>query len=120
MKYESFAGTTVADITVAGAIDPEVEGQVLYASSAAIYRSSIERIRGNTPNGGGSRIWSDCPYWRATTIRNIAVETANKKDKPRSVAIRFAEPLAARPDEIRSVWWMGGMADKVEFASEGE
>ncbi|MEL6110597.1 MAG: hypothetical protein AAFU85_31715, partial [Planctomycetota bacterium] len=41
LKYESFAGTTVADIVVAGAIDPTVEGQVLFASSAAIYRSSI-------------------------------------------------------------------------------
>ncbi|MEL6110649.1 MAG: hypothetical protein AAFU85_31975 [Planctomycetota bacterium] len=26
LKYESFAGTTVADIVVAGAIDPTVEG----------------------------------------------------------------------------------------------
>ena len=117
LKYESFAGTTIADIIVAGAIDPTLEGQVLFASSAAIYRSSIARIRGNTPNGGGSLIWSDCPYWRATTIRDIAVETANKKDQPRSVAIRFAKPLTARPDEIQSVWWMGGMGDGVEYAA---
>ena len=120
LKYESFAGTTVGDIVVAGAIDPTIDGQVLYASSAAIYRSSICRIRGNTPNGGGSLIWSDCPYWRATTIRDIAVETANKKDQPRSVAIRFAKPLTAKPDEIRSVWWMGRMAGKVEYATKEE
>ena len=107
LKYESFAGTTVGDIVVAGAIDPTIDGQVLYANSAAIYRSSICRIRGNTPNGGGALIWSDCPYWRATTIRDIAVETANKKDQPRSVAIRFAKPLTAKLDEIRSVWWDG-------------
>ncbi|MEL6110648.1 MAG: hypothetical protein AAFU85_31970 [Planctomycetota bacterium] len=92
----------------------------MFASSAAIYRSSIARIRGNTPNGGGSLIWSDSPYWRATTIRDIAVETANKRDKPKSVAIRFAKPLTARPDKVRSVWWMGGMASKVEYATREE
>ncbi|MEO1529438.1 MAG: hypothetical protein AAFX06_28790 [Planctomycetota bacterium] len=114
LKYESFAGTTVSDIVIAGAIDPTVDGQLIYASSAAIYRSSIFRLRGNTPNGGGSLIWTDCPYWRATTIRDIAVETANKRDKPRSVAIRFARPLTAKPDAIESVWWMGGEADAIE------
>ncbi|MEL6104476.1 MAG: hypothetical protein AAFU85_00505 [Planctomycetota bacterium] len=115
LKFESYAGTTISDIVIAGAQDPTVEGQVVFAKSAAIYRSSIQRIRGNTPNGGGSLIWSDCPYWRATTIRDIAVETANKPDKPRSAAIRFAAKLTARPSVIESVFWMGGQADPIDW-----
>lgn len=117
LKYESFAGTTISDIVIAGATNPELDGQVLYADHAAVYRSSIDRIRGNTPNGGGSLIWSNNQYWRATTIRGIAVEKANEKDKPRSAAIRFAKRLTARPDVIERPWWMGGMATPIEYAS---
>ncbi|MEO1526492.1 MAG: hypothetical protein AAFX06_13735 [Planctomycetota bacterium] len=115
LKFESYAGTTISDIVIAGATDPTVDGQVIFAKSAAIYRSTIERIRGNTPNGGGSLVWSDCPYWRATAIRDIAVETANKPDRPRSAAVRFAAKLTARPSDLHNIFWMGGQADPIDW-----